>query len=593
MIPKLKYLIKSVWRRAKGYFLISFFQNSMAAAIPLIDILGIGMVVDKLSSGAAKNEIIKVILIYVILNLVISVLKIILQMAENRMMRKSTNILQCGYMTDCVNVDYHFVQNRTLLDLKPKSMSARPEFFIGLWGRSIGSLVQIVMTITVMVSLNVWFIGIILFLSTGVVISNILNDREDVKYRQKKADRDRKLEYLYTTMTDYKYAKEIRINAVDKLISEKYDYEAKKQEENISKLIHKKIKIGSIGKVILGIQLLLVYAFFAYQVFIEKNTIAEYVVLVPSVTLAVNAAISFFSNLGYIKNNFTAIDYLSQYEKIVDENSVANNSNSLPSPKVDYNQGEIKFDHVSFSYPGTDKTILEDISFTVQAGTKCAIVGLNGAGKSTIVSLLLRLYRPTKGVIYIDGVDINTIPYDMYVSNFGVVLQDFALFAYSIKENITFDTDIDDTRLTSVLKDSGLEKELGQLNDGINTPLFKDLYDEGIELSGGNGQKLALARALYKKSNIVLLDEPTSSFDPLAEYDFFKKLESLSDKKTTIFISHRLSSTVFCDKILVLSNGIIKEQGNHHELMELQGEYTTLFNLQAQFYEKGKENERA
>lgn len=149
MIPKLKYLIKSVWRRAKGYFLISFFQNSMAAAIPLIDILGIGMVVDKLSSGAAKNEIIKVILIYVILNLVISVLKIILQMAENRMMRKSTNILQCGYMTDCVNVDYHFVQNRTLLDLKPKSMSARPEFFIGLWGRSIGSLVQIVMTITV------------------------------------------------------------------------------------------------------------------------------------------------------------------------------------------------------------------------------------------------------------------------------------------------------------------------------------------------------------------------------------------------------------------------------------------------------------
>lgn len=591
-MKKFIYLVKGIFKRAKGYFIVTFFQNIMGAIVPLIDILGIGLVVDRLTKGDSIKEILPFILIYVLANLFVLTVKNILQLAENKLMRKSTNILQCGYITDCLNVDYHFVQNRTLLDLKPKSMSARPEFFLGLWGRSLGSLVQIITTGAIMTTINGWFLLIIVILSAGVIISNVCKNKKEIVYHQKKMERDRKLDYLFTTMTDYKYAKEVRINEADELLIEKYDNEVAEQKKQTNSLTQKAIGIEFVGKFIMGVQLFAVYAFFTYEVFCEKNTIAEYVVLIPAVTLAINAVVELFTNIGYMKNNFIAVDFLMQYEQMVRDNSTVYDSEKLVSPKVDYINGDIVFEHVYFTYPDSEDVILQDVSFTVKTGTKCAIVGLNGAGKSTLISLLLRLYKPTSGIIRIDGVDINTIPYSEYISKFGVVLQDFVLFAYSIRENITFDAEYDEKRIKKVLSDSGLIKVVNDLEYGTDTSLFKDLDDNGIELSGGNGQRLALARALYKASNIAIFDEPTSAFDPLAEYDFFKQLGSLSAGKSTILISHRLSSTIFCDNIVVLSNGIIKEQGNHKELMDKAGEYYCLYNLQAQFYEKGKEYEK-
>ena len=591
-MEKLNYLMKCVWKRAKGYFIVTLLQNCMAAAIPLIDILGIGMVVEKLTAGAKTSDILMTALIYVIVNLAVSLIKIALQTVENGLMRKSTNILQCGYMRDCVNVDYHYVQNRTLLDLKPKSMAARPEFFLNLWGRCIGDFAKLIMTASIMVSINLWFILLIGVLAVGVIWTNVYKDKKDVIYRQNRAENDRKLEYLYHAMTEYTYAKEIRINTADELLLSKYEDIAGKQMSNLNSLLRKKIGVESFGKIFSAIQLIAVYAFFTFQVFGGNNSLAEYVVLVPAVTLCLDAAISLFSNIGYVKNNFVAVEFLQKYEQIVRDNSVVYDSCSLADKQVNY-YGDITFENVSFQYPESDKIILHDVSFTIRSGKKTAIVGLNGAGKSTIISLILRLYQPTKGRILIDGIDINSIPYDTYISHFGVVLQDFALFAYSIRENITFDSEIDAERVEQVMTQSGLDKVTKKLPMGVETSLYKDLDDDGIELSGGNAQRLALARALYKSSSIVVLDEPTSAFDPIAEYEFFKQLNNLAADKTTVFISHRLSSTVFCDNILVLAEGRIKEQGNHDELMQKAGEYMKLFNLQAQFYEKGKAYEEA
>lgn len=582
------FLIKETMEKSKRYFWVVVIKNLIGAISPILNIMGIGAVVNAITNHVPYVQIRRIIFLYVGISAVFSILTSILGGVENALMRKATNVLQFGYMRDCVSVDYHYVQNRKLLELKPKSMGARPEFFLNLWGRCINELAKIVGVFTVFVIISPWFIFIMILLAFFVIQSNVWVDKKEMEYRQEKTENDRKLDYLYLVMTDYKYAKEIRINKAAKLIEEKYNLVLKHQMSKLRKMIQKKIGAHSIGKLIQAIQLLCVYAFFTYQVITKSITLAEYTVMVSAVTVFVDSTIAFFSNVGYVKNNCQAIKYLKEYNRVVNENRVNTDSNAFDSKKLDYATATITFDEVSFSYPGTEKKILDRVSFTIQGNEKTALIGLNGAGKSTLIMLILRLYHPISGKIYLDGMDIESVPYQEYISKFGVVLQDFFLFAYSIRENLLFDESVDRQRLELALRQSGMKDKISRLVKGIDTSIYKELDSDGIEFSGGDAQKLALARVLYKNSKIVILDEPTSSFDPIAEYEFFHKLQELSNGRTTIFVSHRLSSTVFCDKILVLKDGKIVEEGNHEELMKQEGIYKELFMLQAQYYERGE-----
>ena len=221
-------------------------------------------------------------------------------------------------------------------------------------------------------------------------------------------------------------------------------------------------------------------------------------------------------------------------------------------------------------------------------GEKLGIVGLNGSGKTTLIKLLCRLYDPTQGRITLNDIDIRKIPHDEYTKLIGIVLQDFCLFAYSVRENVVFDGQLDETHLYESIEKSGLSDKIMSLPNGANTSIYKTLDDEGIEFSGGEGQKLALARAIYKNAGIMILDEPTSALDPLAELALFSRLADIADGRTTLFISHRLSSTKFCDRILVLSDGKIAEIGSHDTLMEKDGIYADLFHTQAKYYESAE-----
>ncbi len=581
------FLLKETWNKAKAYCVITVIKNIIGAMVPVIDIIGVGTVVEMLTTNQDYKKVVATVLIYVAINLGVSLVNVVLTAIENGVMRKSTNVLQFGYMRDCVKVDYHFVQDRTLLDLKPKSMRARPEFFLGLWGRCISDISKIVGVIVIMAMASPWFLLALAVLAVCVTKTKVWTERKETEYRQEKTEADRRMDYLYTAMTDYKYAKEIRINDMAHILESKYDEIGFLQLNKLKQLIVRKIGIEGIGKVLEGVQIFLIYFYFTYQVFCGAISIAEYTVLVSSVTLCLQSVISLWSNVGYVKNNFSAIEYLKQYMTVVKENSFNSDSNQLPLKDIDFEKADITFDKVSFHYPGSEHNVLDNVSFSINAQEKTALVGLNGAGKSTLIMLILRLYRPTEGRILMNGVDINTIPFDEYIKKFGVVLQDFCLFAYSVRENIAFDKELDEIKLKEVLEKSGLYNKVMSLPDGVNTSIYKDLDDAGIEFSGGDSQKMALARALYKNGSLVILDEPTSAFDPLAEYDFFKRLEELSEGKTTLFVSHRLSSTVFCDKILVLKDGKILEEGTHDQLMARDGEYKELFMLQAQYYEKG------
>ena len=227
---------------------------------------------------------------------------------------------------------------------------------------------------------------------------------------------------------------------------------------------------------------------------------------------------------------------------------------------------------------------MQDINIRINPKEKLLLVGENGAGKSTFIKLLLRLYDPTDGEILLDGVNIKTIDYDNYIKLFSAVFQDFHLYSFSIKENVAMSNRASDEKIDCILRKVGLGDKIDGLKNGINTSLHKNLDEQGFEPSGGEAQRIAIARALCKDAPIVVMDEPTAALDPRAEFEIYEQFNDMTTCKTAIYISHRLSSAKFCDKIAVFENSHITEYGNHESLINNNGKYSELFNMQAEFY---------
>ena len=258
---------------------------------------------------------------------------------------------------------------------------------------------------------------------------------------------------------------------------------------------------------------------------------------------------------------------------------------SLAVEKRDDIKFEVEFKNVSFKYPGTEKYVLKNVSAKVNIGKKLAMVGENGSGKSTFIKLLCRLYDPTEGQIFLNGIDITRYKYDEYMDLFSVVFQDYTLFQFSIAQNIAANENYDPAEIESIMRKLGLGDLIDKNPRGLETPLGHDYEHDGIFLSGGESQKVALARALYKNAPFLVLDEPTAALDPVAEADIYARFNEIAREKTAIYISHRLSSCRFCDEILVFCDGEIVQRGSHDELVGLQnGKYAELWSAQAKYY---------
>ena len=253
---------------------------------------------------------------------------------------------------------------------------------------------------------------------------------------------------------------------------------------------------------------------------------------------------------------------------------------------------ELKLENVTFRYSGSEKNLFENIDLTIHRGEKLAIVGLNGAGKTTLVKLLCGLYDPDEGRVLLNGIDIREFDRREYYRLLSAVFQEFSVLETTIAENISQETeDMDVSRMHECLDKAGLTSFVSGLPQGIQTHVGKKLYLDGIQLSGGQIQRMMLARSLYKNGSILVLDEPTAALDPIAEHDIYMKYNEMTKGKTSLFISHRLASTRFCDRIIFLADGKIAEEGSHESLLKLNGEYAKLFEIQSRYYREGGDHD--
>lgn len=270
-----------------------------------------------------------------------------------------------------------------------------------------------------------------------------------------------------------------------------------------------------------------------------------------------------------------------EFEFLDMPNQMVQGEREVPVKREGY---QIEFRDVSFRYPGTETDVLSHVSLTFSAGERLALVGRNGSGKTTLIKLLCRLYDPTEGAIYLNGIDIREYDYTSYLAIFSVVFQDFQLLGFPLGQNIAIGYDYDKEWAETCIEQAGFAERLKTLPKGLDTYLFSILDKDGVELSGGEAQKVAIARALYKDSGVMILDEPTAALDPVAEADIYTRFNQMVSGKTAIYISHRLSSCRFCDRIAVFSEGKMVQCGTHDELVNEEGHYGDLWKAQAQYY---------
>lgn len=324
-----------------------------------------------------------------------------------------------------------------------------------------------------------------------------------------------------------------------------------------------------------------VYVFTCLKAWAGAFDIGSITQYVGAATAMVTSIFELTALFGILKTNTGYLDTTFQFLNIPN----AMYQGSLTTEKRSDRQYEVEFRNVSFKYPGSENWALKNVSLKFKVGSRLAIVGENGSGKTTFIKLLCRLYDPQEGQILLNGIDIRKYNYRDYMNVFAIVFQDFQLLSQPLGANVAGNSDYDREKVRKALVDAGFGERLKTM--GLDTPLYKDYTEDGVEISGGEAQKIAIARALYKDAPFIILDEPTAALDPIAEAEIYSKFNDIAGDKTAVYISHRLSSCKFCDEIAVFHNGKIVQQGSHEELLnDLGGKYFELWNAQAKYYVK-------
>ena len=429
-----------------------------------------------------------------------------------------------------------------------------------------------------------WAAIVMLVVSVPTAIINFIYRKKHFLYMRRRSKERRQMNYYSELMVNKDMAKEIRLYDLSDEFVSRYNSVFAIYYAGMRKLIIKENAWHIATALVSSVINCLFFAIIAMKVFDGTLMIGDYSLYTGALTSIASNVTSLITISATVYEGTLFIDNLISFMK---EKPTVVPSIKTPASVERGCPHTIEFRGVSFSYPGSQRKVLENINLTIRAGETMVLVGLNGAGKTTLLKLLTRLYDPTEGVILLDGRDIREYDVTELYRTFGIIFQDFGKYAVSVTDNVAFgdySRAPDKARIKEAAIQANADEYISALKDGYDTPLMKLFEPDGTELSIGQWQKLSIARAFYSNADILILDEPTASLDPIAEQEIFNQFDKLREGKTTIFVSHRLSSATIATKIVVLEGGRLVEEGDHKELMAKKGKYHELFSTQAKRY---------
>lgn len=409
---------------------------------------------------------------------------------------------------------------------------------------------------------------------------------DKIHYWNKLAPVNREVGYMERVSQDFDYAKDIRLFDMKEFLMHKQRNVFAKQEKLNDYHFEIWFWHALVVRALYVIGKALIYAALFVAVLKNGMSIGSFTMFLALAVSFSESLLSFLQRFGDYRRVSMEVDDFRSFMDVCEDKA-----ETIAIPPAD--KYEIEFHDVSYRYNEATKDAVSHLNITIHPGEKLAVVGLNGAGKTTFIKLLCRLYDPTEGYITLNGVDIRKYSREDYYKLFSPVFQNVEVFAFPIAENVSMKIPekTDDTLVVSSLKEAGLEDKIWSLPDNIKTYMLKIVDESGVDFSGGEKQKLALARALYKNAPIVVLDEPTSALDAIAEQNLYESFDRMIGDKSAVYISHRLASTRFCDKVAMFEDGNVIELGSHDELMKKDGAYAHMFNVQAQYYQENDEGE--
>lgn len=491
-----------------------------------------------------------------------------------------------------MKMKFEYTENSKMLDKIKRAERAFEETNL-VQGITEG-LVNVISSIFVLAGVFYLVVSCSFILLIPITVSFVINSvmtMKNTKIREKYygiyADQMREQDYYMDNLTGSQYAKDIRVYDAPKMILKNQEEMGENIYRVAKKYILKQWKYGRVDVAATQICNIAIYIILGVNTLLKKVTIGDFSSLVQSTIQFKDSMQNISQGVFRLRYTSSVLKYFLEYMDMVDEDEEREAEDSLKLPDIT-EAPTIEFRNVSFKYPNTDVYILKNISTTIHAGEHLSIVGQNGAGKTTFIKLLCRLYDVTEGEILLNGININQYQYKEYIKLLSVVFQDYKLMAFTIRENIALEESEDEgvkEKVRELYNLIELDEWVNSLEKKDETNLYKMFDESGVEPSGGQAQKLSIVRALYKNSPVVILDEPTAALDPVAEYEVYQHFDSLVGGKTAVYISHRLSSCRFCDRIIVFNGGQIIEDGSHEELMEIpNGFYANMYNTQAKHY---------
>lgn len=512
---------------------------------------------------------------------------------------------QLSYMLDrkCQTMDYEYLEDKRIHDLifqidrgsgtRFGMMGAMFSHYEYLIRTAISVIAAVVIVIPLFANgtrvrdcfITSWLASLLLFVIIGIL--TYINYHLDVRYgekirkiRKEMAKDHNMLSYYMGMLSSYEKQKDLRVfgqrRLIEKTSGDRIDsLEGFNRQESALQRKSQFVKHS-----VSALSGLLVYVFAGIQAYMGLISIGSVVTYASSIIKMTVSMAVMMQKLAWLRR---LSPFINDYAEFMDMGKVKYNG-TIPIEKRRDNKFSVEFEHVSFRYPGSDTDVIKDLNLKFTIGEKMAIVGKNGSGKTTFIKLLCRLYDVTEGCIKVNGVDIRKYDYQEYCNLFAVVFQDFKMFDFPLGENIAAGEDVDLECAMDSLERAGLGDRVSTLPEGLNTYVGKDFDEGGVTFSGGEKQKMAIARAIYKDAPFVIMDEPTAALDPVSECEVFDGFDKLVGNKTAIYISHRLASCRFCEDILVFDQGQVVQRGSHEELENQEGLYRELWNAQAQYY---------